>query len=93
MQQLTRIAFTQLKIDQSFVINAAKQDTARIILGASLEMAKKLKITAVAEGVETRDSWELLRDLKCDLAQGYLFAKPMEARLYLDWTRDWGKMR
>lgn len=93
MQQLTRIPFTQLKIDQSFVINAAKQDTARVILGASLEMAKKLKIAAVAEGVETKESWELLCDLKCDLAQGYLFAKPMEARFYLDWSRDWAKMR
>ena len=93
MQQLTRIPFTELKIDQSFVMNAAKQDTARVILGASLEMARKLNIAAVAEGVESRADWDLLRDLKCDFAQGYLFAKPMEAGLYLDWARDWVRMR
>ena len=74
-------------------MNAAKQDTARVILGASLEMARKLKIAAVAEGVESRADWELLRDLKCDFAQGYLFAKPMAADLYLDWAEDWVRMR
>ncbi|MGH8613327.1 MAG: EAL domain-containing response regulator [Gammaproteobacteria bacterium] len=89
MQQLTRIPFTELKIDRSFVTNAAKQESGRVILESSLDMAKKLKITAVAEGVETREDWDLLRQLGCDLAQGYFIAKPMEADVYLDWARDW----
>jgi EAL domain-containing protein (putative c-di-GMP-specific phosphodiesterase class I)/DNA-binding NarL/FixJ family response regulator len=89
MQQLTRIAFTELKIDQSFVANAAKQESARVILESSLVMAKKLKITSVAEGVETKADWDLLRQLGCDLAQGYFIARPMEAGAYLDWVRDW----
>jgi EAL domain-containing protein (putative c-di-GMP-specific phosphodiesterase class I) len=89
MQQLTRIAFTELKIDQSFVANAARQESARVILESSLAMAKKLNITAVAEGVETQADWDLLRQLGCGLAQGYLIARPMEAWAYLDWVRDW----
>jgi EAL domain-containing protein (putative c-di-GMP-specific phosphodiesterase class I) len=89
MQQLTRIAFTELKIDQSFVANAARQESARVILESSLGMARKLNITAVAEGVETQADWNLLRELGCDLAQGYFVAKPMEAGAYLDWVRDW----
>ena len=89
MQQLTRIAFTELKIDQSFVTNAAKQESARVILESSLEMAKKLNMTAVAEGVETQADWNLLRQLGCDLAQGYFIARPMEAGAYLDWVRTW----
>ena len=89
MQQLTRIAFTELKIDQSFVTNAAKQESARVILESSLDMANKLNITAVAEGVETQADWNLLRQLGCDLAQGYFIARPMEAGAYLDWVRDW----
>ena len=89
MQQLTRIAFTELKIDQSFVMNAAKQESARVILGSSLDMAKKLNITAVAEGVETQADWNLLRQLGCDVAQGYFIARPMESGAYLDWVRDW----
>lgn len=89
MQQLTRIAFTELKIDQSFVMNAAKQESARVILESSLDMAKKLNITSVAEGVETQEDWNLLRALGCDLAQGYFIARPMEAEVYLEWVQDW----
>lgn len=89
MQQLTRIAFTELKIDQSFVTNAAKQESAKVILESSLDMAKKLNITAVAEGVETQADWNLLRQLGCGLAQGYFIARPMEAGAYLNWVRGW----
>jgi EAL domain-containing protein (putative c-di-GMP-specific phosphodiesterase class I)/AmiR/NasT family two-component response regulator len=88
MQQLTRIAFTELKIDQSFVKNSSIQTSSRIVLQSSLDMAKKLKIAAVAEGVETQVDWDLLRGLSCDLAQGYFIAKPMEADAFLDWARQ-----
>lgn len=88
MQQLTRIAFTELKLDQSFVANAARQQSARVILEASLDMAKRLKIVSVAEGVETADDWNLLRSLGYQLAQGFYIARPMEAACFLDWSRD-----
>lgn len=45
----------------------------------------KLRIAAVAEGVESREEWELLRDLGCDFAQGYYVAKPMESGAFLGW--------
>jgi len=89
MQQLTRIAFTELKIDQSFVTNATKQESAKVILESSLDMARKLNITAVAEGVETQADWNLLRQLGCGLAQGYFIARPMEAGAYPNWVRGW----
>jgi len=89
MQQLTRIAFTELKIDQSFVAGAANQESLKVILESSLDMAKKLKITSVAEGVETQADWDLLRELGCDLAQGYFIARPMAAEAYLDWIQAW----
>ena len=92
MQQLTRIAFTELKIDQSFVTNATKQASARVILESSLDMAKKLNITAVAEGVETQADWDLLRQLGCAHAQGYFIARPMEAGVYLDWALGWTQL-
>jgi len=60
-----------------------------VILESSLNMAKKLRITAVAEGVETQADWNLLRQLGCDLAQGYFMARPMEADAFLNWVRDW----
>jgi EAL domain-containing protein (putative c-di-GMP-specific phosphodiesterase class I)/AmiR/NasT family two-component response regulator len=88
LQQLTRIAFTEIKIDQSFVANAAAQQSARIILESSLDMAKKLGISTVAEGVETQDQWDLVRDLGCELAQGYFIARPAEASALLTWARN-----
>jgi EAL domain-containing protein (putative c-di-GMP-specific phosphodiesterase class I) len=88
MQQLARIAFTEIKIDQSFVTNATTQQSARVILESNLAMARKLSISSVAEGVETRQDWDLLRHLRCDLAQGYFIAKPAEAEEFLKWARD-----
>jgi EAL domain-containing protein (putative c-di-GMP-specific phosphodiesterase class I) len=89
MQQLTRVAFTELKIDQSFVLKAATHRSALVILESSLRMARKLKIASVAEGVETRAAFDLLRSLQCDMAQGYFIARPMEASAVLSWAREW----
>jgi EAL domain-containing protein (putative c-di-GMP-specific phosphodiesterase class I) len=88
LQQLTRIAFTEIKIDQSFVADAAAQQSARIILESSLDMAKKLGISTVAEGVETQDQWDLVRELGCELAQGYFIARPIAASEFLAWARN-----
>lgn len=85
IQQLTRIAFTELKIDQSFVIGAAKHHSARVILESSLTMARKLNIISVAEGVENRADFDLLCQLGCDVGQGYFIAKPMEGSTFMDW--------
>ena len=89
MQQLTRIPFTELKIDQSFVKHAAHQESSRMILESSLAMARKLAVTSVAEGVETLEDWSLLRDCGCDLAQGFFIARPMPAAEFPVWARDW----
>lgn len=89
MQQLSRIPFTELKIDQSFVMSAVEKESSQVILASSLDMARKLKLKAVAEGVETRAHWNLLQKLGCDIAQGYFIAKPMEAAAFLDWVLQW----
>lgn len=87
MQQLSRVPFTELKIDQGFVRNAASRRSSRAMLESSLEMAQKLSITAVAEGVENRSEWDLLRLLGCPVAQGHYIAKPMPAGEVLEWMR------
>jgi EAL domain-containing protein (putative c-di-GMP-specific phosphodiesterase class I) len=88
MQQLTRIPFTELKIDRAFVMNAVTHETARVVLTSSLQIARQLNIKAVADGVETQQEWDLLQELGCDLAQGYFIARPMEASVYLNWLRE-----
>ncbi len=89
MQQLTRIPFTELKIDQSFVIHAAHQESSRLILESSLEMARKLGIKSVAEGAETIEDWNMLREYGCDLAQGFFIAKPMKSADFPGWVQEW----
>lgn len=88
MQQLTRIPFTELKIDRTFIANAATNEAARLVLKSSLRLARDLSICAVAEGVETREHWDLLQELGCDLAQGYYIAKPMDPAEYMRWMRS-----
>lgn len=90
LQQLTRIAFTEIKIDGSFVRNASTQEAGLVVLESSLAMARKLKISAVAEGVETDADWRLLERLGWDVAQGYFIAKPLPGEDFLGWA---GKRR
>ena len=85
MERLARIPFTELKIDRAFVKQALDQESSRAMVESSLELARKLGIDAVAEGVETREEWELLLSLGCRLAQGYLIAPPMNAAEFVDW--------
>ena len=89
MQQLSRIPFTELKIDQGFVLSAIEKSASKVILSSSLEMAKNLKLKSVAEGVETQAHWNLLKGLGCDIAQGYFVAKPMDAKAFEDWVLEW----
>jgi EAL domain-containing protein (putative c-di-GMP-specific phosphodiesterase class I)/AmiR/NasT family two-component response regulator len=87
MQQLTRIPFTELKIDRSFVHQSHERENRRVILRSALEMADRLGVTSVAEGVETMEDWRLLQDLGCAVAQGYLIAHPMPGAELRDWLK------
>lgn len=89
LEQLTRIPFQELKIDQSFVTHADEQASARVILESSLDMARRLRLRAVAEGVETQANWDMLVELNCDIAQGYYLSRPLPAAVYLEWLKAW----
>ncbi|MGP1679581.1 MAG: EAL domain-containing response regulator [Burkholderiales bacterium] len=83
LRQLTRVPFTELKIDQSFVTGCAANSSSRAIVESSVEMARRLNIKSVAEGVETQADWDVLEAAGCDMAQGYFIAKPMQASAFL----------
>ena len=89
MQQLNRIPFSELKIDQSFVSNACKDDVHKAIVESNINLAHKLNMETVGEGVETIEDWRLLNELGCDIAQGYFIAKPMPAGNLLQWEQQW----
>lgn len=88
MQQLSRFPFTELKIDRSFVHEAPIRAPLRTILQSSLDMARRLGITTVAEGVETEAELQLLKAMGCRQVQGYLLARPMPGHKVLDWIRN-----
>jgi EAL domain-containing protein (putative c-di-GMP-specific phosphodiesterase class I) len=83
LRQLTRVPFTELKIDQEFVQGCAANPSSRTIVESSVEMARRLGITSVAEGVETQEDWDVLKAAGCDVAQGFLIAKPLENDSFL----------
>lgn len=72
------IPFTELKIDREFVTGAAVDAEARSILEESVNLARRLSMSVVAEGVETREEWDLVGQLGCDFVQGFYCARPIE---------------
>ena len=89
MAQLRDIPFSELKIDQGFVHRAWMDDTLRAIYDASLSMAKQLGMEVVAEGVEDRNDWELLRQTGCDYAQGNFVSVPLLPADFSRWLEEW----
>jgi EAL domain-containing protein (putative c-di-GMP-specific phosphodiesterase class I) len=77
LAQLAQVPFTELKIDKDFVFSAHSQPRKRAMVEASLDLARKLRLTTVAEGVETLEDWQLLAELGCDIAQGWLIGRPV----------------
>jgi diguanylate cyclase (GGDEF)-like protein len=76
---LTRFPLAALKIDRSFVADVLIDEADATIVRTIVDMAKQLGFTVVAEGVETQEQAAFLKQLGCEQAQGYLFAKPMPA--------------
>jgi EAL domain-containing protein (putative c-di-GMP-specific phosphodiesterase class I)/ActR/RegA family two-component response regulator len=93
LAQLRDVPFTELKVDRGFVMGARHNQIIRPILEGSIGIAKRLGLQSVAEGVETQDDWRLLREMDCDLAQGWYVGKPMPAELIPAWLERWHSRR
>lgn len=89
LEQLKQIPFTELKIDRSFVHDAAQNQASRAILESSIGLAQRLNIQCVAEGVETQEDWNIVETMGCDIMQGYFTAKPMPADDFMNWVKHY----
>lgn len=89
LSQLSQIPFTELKIDRGFVSGAPTQPRKRAMIETSLDLARKLGLSVVAEGVETIEEWQLLAGLGCDFAQGYLVSAPVPGDQLPDAIQRW----
>ncbi|MFP3874395.1 MAG: putative bifunctional diguanylate cyclase/phosphodiesterase [Thiohalophilus sp.] len=74
---LKQIPADEIKIDKSFVRDMARDDNDAVIVRTTIDLAHNMGCQVIAEGVEDRESYDLLEILRCDLAQGYYICKPL----------------
>jgi diguanylate cyclase (GGDEF)-like protein len=77
--QLDKLPVQRLKTDRSFIDRLCRSDGTYSIVDAIISMAHTLRLQVVAEGVESHEQWECLRQLNCDIVQGFLFSEPLPA--------------
>jgi diguanylate cyclase (GGDEF)-like protein/PAS domain S-box-containing protein len=85
MDYLRRLHLGEIKIDRSFVIAMSTDEEDAIIVRSMIDLARNLGLHVVAEGVETEETYELLRELRCDTAQGAHLSRPLPADELVTW--------
>ena len=87
LSYLKDIPANEIKIDKTFVSSAPRDEKDRHIIKAAMELAHAFGMRVVAEGVDNADAMETLKQLGCDIAQGFYIARPMRAELLLEWAK------
>src|SRR6185295_9253088 len=82
LSYLRRLPIDMLKIDRTFVNDSTNDSDAAALVHAIITLAHNLRMKVMAEGVETEGQLQLLRLLKCDEAQGFLFDRPPEPQAF-----------
>ena len=84
LARLKELPFAEVKLDRSFVTGCAHDKTKRAMCEAVVDLARRFNITSVAEGVETTEDLQVLVETGYDVAQGFLFARPMESGQFIE---------
>jgi diguanylate cyclase (GGDEF)-like protein len=85
LSYLKRLPIGEIKIDRSFVMNMHEDANDAMIVRATTDLGRNLGLRVVAEGVETREAWDQLVALHCDIAQGYFLSRPIPAHEITRW--------
>jgi EAL domain-containing protein (putative c-di-GMP-specific phosphodiesterase class I)/CheY-like chemotaxis protein len=86
IQEIDSIPFNQIKIDKMFVQSMKDKKTSDAIVSSTIELANKLNLTVIAEGVETSYQAEKIASLDCKISQGYFYARPLSLSSLADFT-------
>jgi EAL domain-containing protein (putative c-di-GMP-specific phosphodiesterase class I)/GGDEF domain-containing protein len=85
LSYLKQLPASEIKLDRSLIMDITHSESSRLIVKASIDMAHGLGYLVVAEGVEDAETYELLKELKCDKLQGFWFCKPKSLQDIGDW--------
>ena len=77
LNMLTSMPTDALKLDMAFIRDICNDTKAARLVGIIIEIARLLEVPVIAEGVETKEQMELLKELDCDIIQGYYFSRPV----------------
>jgi diguanylate cyclase (GGDEF)-like protein len=88
LSYLRRFPIDKIKIDRSFVLEMGDDGDARAIATSIVSLGHALNLAVVAEGVETEEQLQVLRDVKCNEGQGYLFSRPLPPDAFEAFVRD-----
>jgi len=88
LSQIKRLPLRELKIDRSFVLHLAADEDDAAIVRSTIDLGHNLGLVVVAEGVENRETWDLLREAGCDVAQGYFVSHPLSGKRLEEWLRS-----
>jgi EAL domain-containing protein (putative c-di-GMP-specific phosphodiesterase class I) len=80
LSYLSSFPFNKLKIDKSFVTDLDTKATAKAIVKTIISLAQRLKVSVIAEGIETQEQSRLLQALGCREGQGFYFGRPLETQ-------------
>lgn len=83
VNMLKNLSVDILKLDRTFISNAFAENKGKIIFKNMIEMANQLDILTVAEGIETPEQMEYLKEIGCKIAQGFLFGRPMDENNFI----------
>ena len=94
LSYLSTLPISELKIDRSLVMDMDKNYKNRTIVQSTIELAKRLGLGVVAEGVENISTYNILTLFNCDTAQGFYFCKPVRSEVITSWLfeSDWGML-
>lgn len=85
---LKKLPVDYLKVDKSFVMHMDEDHDDRVIVRSTVDLAHNLGLRVVAEGIENNGALVLLKDMRCDIAQGFFVARPMDDAQFANWLRD-----
>lgn len=89
LSQLKNLPLNTIKIDRTFVMDLGHEDISSVVVETIINLAHKLKMDTVAEGVETKEQAEILKKMGCAVCQGFLYSKPLPADDFLQFARKY----